>query len=60
MSPGGFPIQRLGSSGSDQGVGLETRTQSFPHAMTEHFGKFHDEAIDVVGMGGDGIQRVAS
>ena len=67
VSPGNFSIQRLASSESDESMGLDMsgdlsspRTQAYPHPMTGHFGKFHEEAIDVVGMGNDGMHRVTS
>ena len=36
------------------------RNPSYGHPMSGHFGKFHEEAIDVVGMGNDGMHRVTS
>ena len=67
VSPGNFSIQRLASSESDESMGLDMssdlsspRTQAYPHPLTGHFGKFHEEAIDVVGMGNDGMHRVTS
>ena len=36
------------------------RPHTYPHPMTGHFGKFHEEAIDVVGIGNDGMHRIAS
>ncbi len=63
-------MQRLASSGSDVSMTQEMDSdvsrsttpmgQGF-HQMAGHFpGKYHEETIDVVGMGNDGMPRISS